>query len=126
MELPEFEKLVHEGFVRLPPHIREQIKNVALLVENEPSEAVREQEGLGEGETLLGYYQGTPLTARDYGMSMVPPDTITLYKNPIEQAAIEDEMDIRQVVAETIWHEYAHHFGMDEDEVQEREDSRES
>ena len=124
MELAEFEKLVQEGFERLPVHIREKIKNVALLVEAEPSPAVRAQEHLNEGETLLGYYQGVPLTAREYGMSMTPPDTITLYQKPIEQAAREDGMDVRTVIAETIWHEYAHHFGMDEDEVQKREGLR--
>lgn len=124
MEQAEFEKLVRKGFEQLPNWVRDQIKNVALLVEEEPSEAVREQEKLGGDETLLGYYQGTPLTARDYGSSMTPPDTITLYKKPIEEAALEDGVSVQQVIAETIWHEYAHHFGMDEDEVQEREGLR--
>ena len=52
------------------------------------------------------------------------PDTITLFQKPIEEAAIEDDKDVRDVVAETIWHEFAHHFGMDEGEVRKREDKR--
>ena len=124
MEHSEFEKLVQEGYERLPEWVREKIKNVALLVEDEPSEEVRTQEKLGPAETLLGYYQGVPLTARNYDESLVPPDTITLYQKPIEEAALDDEMDVRDVIAETIWHEFAHHFGMDEDEVQEREQKR--
>jgi len=121
MDSAEFEKLVHEGYERLPAWVREKIENVALIVEDEPSAAVRAQEKLGEDETLLGYYQGVPLVARDYGASMTLPDTITLYKKPIEDEAAEAGMDVRDVVAETIWHEFAHHFGMDEDEVQHRE-----
>lgn len=106
--------------------MRNKIKNVGLLVEDEPSREVRKREGLGRGETLLGYYQGIPLSARGdhYGVGLTMPDTITIYRIPIEQAAIEDAMDIRDVVADTIWHEFAHHFGMDEHEVREREERR--
>lgn len=124
----DFEKLVEEGFVRLPEWVRLKIKNVALLVENEPSREVRKQENLEDDETLLGYYQGIPLSARgeQYGVGITMPDTITLYKIPIEQAAVEDNMDVRDVIADTIWHEFAHHFGMDEHEVREREHKRDS
>ena len=126
MQKAEFEKLVIEGFERLPKWVQEKIKNVALLVEDEPSEDTRTREGLGEDETLLGYYQGVPLSARgeEYGVGMVMPDTITLFQKPIEEAAHEDGMDVRQVVADTIWHEFAHHFGMDEHEVRGREEKR--
>src|SRR3989338_2954855 len=104
----EFEKLVAEGFERLPQWVREKISNVALLVEDEPSAEVRKAEGLGNDETLLGYYHGIPLSARgeQYGVGPTMPDTITLYQIPIEQAAEEDASDVRDVVAETIWHEF--------------------
>ena len=126
MHRKEFEKLVAEGFERLPQWVRENVRNVALLVENEPSKEDREAEGLGEDETLLGLYKGVPLTARgqEYGVGATMPDTITLYQLPIEDAAQEDGMPIAQVVTETIWHEFAHHFGMDEHEVREREEKR--
>ena len=45
MKQREFDKLVAEGFERLPQWVREKIKNVAILVEDEPSDAVRESEG---------------------------------------------------------------------------------
>ncbi len=122
----EFEKLIEEGCLLLPEKFRARIRNVALLVEDEPSEEVRELEDLSEDETLLGLYQGIPNTARGdtYGVGPTLPDTITLYRLPIEEAAREDGEDVRKVIAETIWHEYAHYFGMDEDEVQFRESSR--
>ncbi len=122
----EFEQLIEEGYEKLPEWVREKIQNVAILAEDEPSEEVREREGLGEHETLLGYYQGIPLTERGehYGVGITMPDTITLYKWPIEQAALDDGLPVAQVIAETIWHEFAHHFGMDEHEVQFRERQR--
>ena len=126
MQRKEFEKLVAEGFERLPKWVREKINNVALLVEEDPSQEDRKAEGLEDDETLLGLYKGVPLSARGemYGVGMTLPDTITLYQLPIEEAAEEDSKDVRDVVAETIWHEFAHHFGMDEGEVREREKKR--
>ena len=126
MDRAQFEKYVEEGFFKLPEWVREKIRNVALLVEDEPSEEVRRQEGLGPGDTLLGLYQGIPLTGKSVADSMTLPDTITLYKLPIEKASAEDGVDVRQIIAETIWHEYAHHFGMDEDEVRLTEQDRNS
>ena len=126
MQRTEFETLAEEGFERLPQWVREKIKNVALLVEDEPSEEDRKAQELSDNETLLGLYKGIPLSERGemYGIGGTMPDTITLYQIPIEEAAEEDGLPIAQVVAETIWHEFAHHFGMDEHEVQEREDNR--
>ncbi|OGG50765.1 hypothetical protein A2763_02465 [Candidatus Kaiserbacteria bacterium RIFCSPHIGHO2_01_FULL_54_36] len=128
MKRIDFEKLVAEGFERLPEWVREKIKNVALLVEDEPAGEDRKAEGLSDDETLLGLYKGIPLSARGdmYGVGMTMPDTITLYQIPIEEAAQEDGKDVRDVVAETIWHEFAHHFGMDEGEVREREQKRDT
>lgn len=126
MSPQDFETLIEEGFLRLPEWVREKIKNVAVLVEDEPSDEVRTREGLGDNETLLGYYQGVPLSARgsEYGVGGTMPDTITLYKLPIEQAAEEEGLPVAQVIADTIWHEFAHHFGMDEDAVHKREVER--
>lgn len=140
MHREDFEKLVAEGFEQLPQWVREKIKNVALLVEDKPSEEDRKAEGLSDDETLLGLYKGIPLSARGdmYGVGMTLPDTITLYQLPIEEAALEalklttsDVVNanvfreaVRKEVAETIWHEFAHHFGMGEGEVRDREQKR--
>ncbi len=132
-----FDKLVQEGFLLIPEKFRERIQNVALLVENEPSEEVRKRQGISERETLLGLYQGIPATIRgdSYGIGPTVPDTITLFKLPIEEAALlrsrlrkgtsdDDLGEVKKIVAETIWHEYAHYFGMNEDEVRFREETR--
>ena len=130
----EFAKAVPEKFHAL-------LKNVAFLAEQEPSEDVRRQEGLGEGETLLGLYHGIPHTARGdyYGVGGTLPDTITLYQGPIEEEAAEIEHSnnlknvgvsheecLRKVVRETIWHEVAHYLGYDEEQVRGRENKRDN
>jgi predicted Zn-dependent protease with MMP-like domain len=126
MHRKEFDQHIEAGFMRLPESVREKIKNVALLVEDEPSAEVRAREGLRDDETLLGYYQGVPLLQRgdEYGVGVTMPDTITLYMRPILDAAKEDGKSVENVVAETIWHEYAHYCGMEEDEVRAREHER--
>ena len=126
MRQGEFEKFVGDGFDRLPERVKAKIKNVAILVEDEPSQEDRVLQGLAGDETLLGLYKGIPLSERGemYGVGMTLPDTITLYRLPILEAAEEDGLDIRDVVADTIWHEFAHHFGIDEDGVRDREKER--
>lgn len=123
MKKQEFESLIEDGFALLPEWVRKKIKNVAILVEDEPSREIRKREHLARDETLLGLYQGIPLSTRgeNYGVGATMPDTITLYQKPIEEAAAEDGIEIKKVIADTIWHEFAHHFGMDEKEVRERE-----
>lgn len=126
MNRTEFEKLAQEGFLLIPEKFRERIQNVALLIEDEPSEEVRKREGLGRDKTLLGLYRGIPATLRgdSYGVGPTVPDTITLYRLPIEEVAARGGEDVRTVIAETIWHEYAHYFGMSEDDIRFREGGR--
>ncbi len=125
MEFIEFEHMVAEEWTKaVPEKFRVRVKNVAILVEDEPSQAVCRAEGLGEGETLLGLYTGIPLTERgsEYGVGATMPDTITLYRLPILDEAAETGGDVRAIVRDTLWHECAHYFGMGEHDVRHRED----
>jgi predicted Zn-dependent protease with MMP-like domain len=130
MTREEFERIVAEEFPQaIPSQFRSKISNVAFLVEDEPSFALRMEEGLGARETLLGHYRGIPHTVRGdfYGMGNTMPDTITLFQLPIEELARSmggGEENLRKAIRETIWHEVAHHFGMNEHEVREREAKR--
>jgi predicted Zn-dependent protease with MMP-like domain len=132
MTLEEFERLVAEEFPKaIEEKFHGKIKNVAFLVEDEPSQALRAEEGLGPHETLLCFYRGIPRTARGdaYGVGATLPDTITLFRIPIEMEAHAlggGEGSVRRAIRETIWHEVAHYFGMDEHEVRTRERRRDS
>lgn len=121
-----FEMIVAEEFSIVPERFRGKVKNVGFLVEDEPDDEMRQEEGLGPDETLFGLYRGVPLSERGdtYGVGMVLPDTITIYQHPIEETAQGDETEIRRIVRETIWHEVGHYFGLDEPEVRRREGER--
>ena len=77
-----------------------------------------ERRGLRSKRTLLGLYQGIPLTQRGsyYGMAPVIPDTITLYRKNIEAICRTDD-EVRRQIVDTLIHEIGHYFGMNEDEI---------
>ncbi len=79
-----------------------------VLVEDDPPDHDR---------NLLGLYVGTPLTSRDSGYTMVAPDRITIFRNPI--LAICGARTSRGGGAVTVVHEIAHHFGIDDDRLHE-------
>lgn len=129
MEIDErtFEEIAVEEWERIPARFRQRLKNVALLIEDDVDDETRKAEGLGKDGSLLGLYRGIPLTERGslYGTGMTLPDTITLYRLPILEEAMEMDAPfleaVRTVVRETVWHEVGHYLGLDEHGVQERE-----
>jgi predicted Zn-dependent protease with MMP-like domain len=113
-----FERLAAEALDSLPPFFQEQMSNVEVLIKPWPSRRELKEAGVEPGYTLLGLYQGIPLTERTHNYNLVSPDTITLYQGPIEQAASSPE-DIAEVVRHTVIHEFAHHFGISDDRLRE-------
>lgn len=119
----DFTKIVEKiGLSVVPKKFRDKIRNVAFIVEDEPHPETLRSHGLSYGETLLGLYHGIPHTERgdQYGVGVVLPDTITLYRKPIEKEAEESGKSVKDVVRETIWHEVAHHFGFTDEEIDSR------
>lgn len=132
MNVDRFEQIVADEFQNIPERFAQRIKNVALLLEDEPSAEVRREEGLGPGESLLGLYHGVPANGRGDFYSGVLPDTITLYRLPLLDEAQElqregrantEEAAVRLAIREMLWHEVGHYFGLSEPEVHERESS---
>ena len=121
MNRAAFERLVTEAVALIPKRFRREIKNLALVVEEEPSPALLEEMEIEPPDSLYGLYQGTPLTERrwDYGNTL--PDRITIYQRPIEEDC-EDEDEVRAVIGETLIHEVGHYFGLSEEEIEEIEE----
>ncbi len=109
-----FGRLVKQALASIPEEFHEQMKNVLVRVESEPDDEVLQRVGVKEGYTLLGLYEGVPLTA--YGR-IGGPEIITIYQNTIEQYCRWDPDRIREQVRRTVLHEVAHHFGIDHDEM---------
>lgn len=121
----EFELLVAAGIDLIPKRHLKKIDNVAIVIADAPTKAQLRGGHVTSGSTLLGLYEGVPLTERGdyYGMGAILPDKITIFKNPIIHAAGGDPVQIKDIVYETVWHEIAHYFGYDDEEIEQREAS---
>ena len=123
MDRERFEALVEDAWDAIPDEFRERFDNLAIFVEDEPSREQLEAAGVAPGHTLLGLYQGVPLSRRGFGYTLTMPDRVTLFQGPIERAA-PSWRDVPQVIYDTLWHELAHHLGMNEKEVRAAERRR--
>jgi predicted Zn-dependent protease with MMP-like domain len=112
MSPAEFDKLVEKAMKVIPPRFRRRLKNVVFIVEPEPP-----------SPGLLGLYHGRPLPHRSVSDSFTLPDRITIYQGPHERLA-RDRRHLQRLLAETVWHEVAHYFGMDEARVRRAERRR--
>jgi predicted Zn-dependent protease with MMP-like domain len=112
-----FEQLVAEAVTLIPARFRREMKNLALVVEDEPGAELLEEMEIEPPDSLYGLYQGTPLPERTWGFGNTLPDRITLFQRPIEEDC-EDEDEIRIVIGETLIHEVGHYFGLSEEEIE--------
>jgi len=124
MDRDKFEKLVQEGIEAIPKRFLKKLDNVDIIIEEKPTKEQIKKLKLGANSKLFGLYEGVPQTKRGY-YSWVLPDKITIFKEPIEEVCFSDEK-IREKVKKTVWHEIAHHFGMNEREVREAEKRRDN
>lgn len=114
--LTPFEVLVQEALASIPEEFHERMDNVFVQVKYEPDEELLQRVGTKEGYTLLGLYEGVPLTT--YGrLHSTHPETITIFQRTIERYCHGDPDRIREQVQHTVLHEVAHHFGIDHDEM---------
>jgi predicted Zn-dependent protease with MMP-like domain len=124
MTRQKFEELVAQGIDKIPEKFLSLIRNVAIVVEDEPSHMQRRSLRLRRGDSLFGLYEGIPQTEREQ-YSGVLPDKITIFMRPILDAA-KAEDEVREIVKDTVWHEIAHHFGLNEHRVRAAEKRRHS
>jgi predicted Zn-dependent protease with MMP-like domain len=102
-----FEQLVADALDALPPDLGSLMRNVAIVVEDDPPEP-----------GLFGLYEGVPLTERGAWYAGVLPDRIAVYRRPLSAACGSEEELVEQVQV-TVVHEVAHHFGIDDERLAE-------
>lgn len=117
----QFEKRVAEALASIPRRFRDAMQNIAIVVEDEPSPDLLEEMEIDPPDTLLGLYQGTPLTERRWGHGNTLPDRVLIFQGPHEREA-EDEEDLVIAIGETLIHEIGHYFGMSEAQIEEIEE----
>jgi predicted Zn-dependent protease with MMP-like domain len=114
MDRKAFETLIRDAIQDLPRQFKDKLHNVAIIVEDYPSEELLDRMGIPEDETLFGLYEGVPLTERGHFEAPLHPDRILIFQGPIEEACDSPE-DIKEEVRITVVHEIAHFFGIDDD-----------
>ena len=115
-----FEQLVARAIDESPARFRKRMENVAIVVEREPSPQQLARLG---GGTLLGLYEGRPLTERSVFQPFAMPDRITIFEGPHRRMAVSPA-HLQKLVIDTVWHEVAHYFGMNERQERSAEDRR--
>ena len=116
MRVEAFEDLVDQAVAGLPARLTAYLDNVEVVVEDWPTARHADSVGLARGETLYGLYEGVPLTERSTHYGLVLPDKITVFRGPILQAH-RSPAAVREQVRQTVVHELAHHFGIDDDRL---------
>jgi len=125
MRTHEFDLLVERACAKIPRRFRRRLANVAFIVETEPSPEQLRAARISAGHTLLGLYRGRPLTRRSVSDGFVMPDQIVIFQGPHERLA-RNPAHLEKLVEDTVWHEVAHYFGMDEARVRRAERRRAS
>lgn len=113
-----FERLVADAWDALPERFRRELDNVEVVVEDWPDQETVRLAGARHPAALLGFYRGVPQTRRTHSYGLVLPDKISIYQRPIEMRCHTMEQ-ARELVHRVLWHEIAHHFGLDDDRLRE-------
>ena len=108
-----FARLVARALDELPAEFAERMRNVQIVVENEPSDEQRPK----DGSELLGLYEGVPLTGRG-AFEPYLPDRISIFRGPIERMTASPRGQAK-IVRDTVVHEIAHHFGISDERLKE-------
>ncbi|MBI2973737.1 MAG: metallopeptidase family protein [Armatimonadetes bacterium] len=114
----KFEVLVLKALESIPDLIRERMQNVDVVIEDWPTDEQLVALGMAPDELLFGLYEGTPLIERGITVDPMLPDKITIFQGPLEDAC-ETDREIEEEIRKTVVHEVAHHFGIDEERLEE-------
>jgi predicted Zn-dependent protease with MMP-like domain len=113
MQKDSFEALVLKALAELPLEFQRKLENVDVVVEDYPTTIQLDKTKLNRNQTLLGLYEGVPLTKRGRHYNLVPPDKITVFRKPIESRC-KDDAEVTSEIQRVVRHEIAHHFGTGE------------
>lgn len=115
----EFVDMADKAFESLPNVHRDAVKNVAIVFAEDPSPEQRVALKLRNDQTLFGLYEGVALSRRQ-GVTSYAPDKITLFKGPLTRS-VNTLPALQEQIRHTLWHEIAHYFGLNHDQIHELE-----
>ena len=112
MDRDKFEQLVSMAIDALPDEFANRLENITLVVQDWPNSDQLNRLGLRYGQSLLGLYEGVPLTRRGVHYGLIQPDKITIFQKPIERKCGQNYNKVADEIARVVKHEIAHHFGI--------------
>ena len=118
MKREEFIALIRQALRDVPSPFKERLPEVDIVVKRRPGREDLRAAGLAPDESMYGFYRGVPLTERDSGYNLVPPDVIDIYQEPLEQD-FPGERELAAEIRATVLHELGHFFGIDDDRLDE-------
>ncbi len=118
MERTRFIRLIRRALRDVPPPFKQHLREVDIIVKRRPSADDRREAELAPDESMYGFYRGVPLTERGSAHTMVLPDIIHIYQEPLEED-FPDEAELVAEIRTTVLHELAHFFGIDDDRLHE-------
>jgi predicted Zn-dependent protease with MMP-like domain len=116
LDRERFEWLVAKAVDSLPDEFRDRLENIDVVVADQPTPRQLAKLGQKRGETLLGLYEGVPLTRRSGHYGLVAPDKVTIFQKPIE-AICRNDTEIVNRIRRVVLHEIAHHFGISDERL---------
>lgn len=119
----QFEGLINQSMEELPQEYIKGLKNVVITVEDEPTAEQIQKMELKYKYGLFGLYEGIPMTRRNNNYSGVLPDKITIFKTAAELGS-NDLVELKASIKNTLWHEIAHHYGLDHDRIESLESKK--
>jgi predicted Zn-dependent protease with MMP-like domain len=116
----QLDVLLAQAMDELPAEHMKSVKNVAIVWADEPTPTEREALQLASNQTLFGLYQGVPLAQRQGRINDYAPGKITIYRGPITRR-VNSEAELKEQLKHTLWHEIAHYFGLNHDQIRKLE-----
>ncbi|NCQ16091.1 metallopeptidase family protein [Candidatus Falkowbacteria bacterium] len=108
----KFEQIVRSAMADLPEKFKNRLNNVAIFVEDEPTEEQLKKIGLRRGDILFGLFEGYA-QGKKLNFGPVLPDRITIFRKAILSQS-SNQAELKAKIIATVRHEIAHHFGSDE------------
>ena len=112
----QFEELVISAIHELPGYFREKMENITIQVEDLPNKSTLKQLGYQSPYSILGLYQGVPVTRRGIHYRNVMPDKITIFRKSILHKN-NNRQAIKEDIKRVVLHEIGHYFGLNEQDL---------
>lgn len=114
-----FEEMVVEAISELPEYFRKKMENITIHIEELPDQEILKKLGLPSPCSLLGLYQGIPITRRGIHYRNVMPDKIFIFRKPIlnKLKKTDQRPEVKREVKRVVLHEIGHYFGLNDEEL---------